>query len=124
VVSVAKKVIREMRTADGSTVISLAEFERRASEVAEALPTWWADPSTGRRRWPLEQGSDEHIPAADEWATGGGGVGHVTHLGHAACRRDNSRNDDDKDPVSETGTCKRATTPFLPFEKGRCAFRD
>mmetsp|Transcript_64344 Transcript_64344/g.120663 ORF Transcript_64344/g.120663 Transcript_64344/m.120663 type:complete len:405 (+) Transcript_64344:108-1322(+) len=65
VVMVAKKVIRELQTsgnATGSTAIPLEEFERRASEVAEALPTWWADPASGRRRWTLEQGS-----ASESW---------------------------------------------------------
>ena len=68
VISVAKKVIRELYSCPirgnkaASEVITLAEFERRATALTAELPEWWADPSKGRRRWALEQGYPE--PAA------------------------------------------------------------
>jgi 2,3-bisphosphoglycerate-dependent phosphoglycerate mutase len=68
VISVAKKVIRELYgcpvrgSTAASDVITLAEFERRASTLTAELPEWWADPAQGRRRWALEQGYPE--PAA------------------------------------------------------------
>mmetsp|Transcript_57630 Transcript_57630/g.130587 ORF Transcript_57630/g.130587 Transcript_57630/m.130587 type:complete len:422 (-) Transcript_57630:129-1394(-) len=59
VVSVAKKVIRELyeTRGDGAAeeVITPEEFERRASKAADQLPQWWADPVKGRPRWHIEQ---------------------------------------------------------------------
>ena len=66
VISVAKKVIRELYETRGESaaleLISLAEFEQRATAHAAQLPTWWADKAQGRRKWTLDQGFSEQAP--------------------------------------------------------------